>query len=141
MSVPAQYNGEAIAVGFFGKIFRGYCGMSLQPFFGCPVPQVLGDLVVNGCPGVPEVVGGVRRSSGIVGVGDEYFVEVGILSVAHGEEGQHAVMQGCQVAEQVNDAVFSRGNGLKEFFVGQIAEEAAGLPEGLFPTEEDGFYK
>jgi hypothetical protein len=28
-----------------------------------------------------------------------------------------------------------------EFLVGQIAEEAAGLPEGLFPTEEDGFYK
>jgi hypothetical protein len=50
-------------------------------------------------------------------------------------------VHGGQVAEEVDDAIFARGNGLKEFLVGQIAEVGTGLAEGLFPTEEDGIYE
>ena len=135
VSGPAEDNREAVAMGFFGKIFLGHSGVSLQPFFGCPVPQVLGDLIVNGRPGVPELVGGRHRSSAVVGGGDKGFVEVRVLPLASSKEGYHPVMHGGQVAKEVDDAIFTRGNGLKEFLVGQIAEVGTGLAEGLFPTE------
>jgi hypothetical protein len=62
-----------------------------------------------------------------------------VLPLAGSEEGHHAVMHGGQVAEKIDDAIFSGRDRAKEFLVGQIAEEGTGLAKGLFPTEEDRF--
>jgi hypothetical protein len=50
-------------------------------------------------------------------------------------------MNGDQVAEEVDDAIFAGGDRAEEFLFGQIAKEGAGLAEGLFPTDEDGVYE
>ena len=141
MAGPVEHQAEAVAVRFFGEILFGYGGMFLKPFFGRPVPEVVGQALVDRRPVFPQLGCRGEVGRGVVRVGHEQLVEVGVEAFAEAEEGEHAVVDGGQVAQEIDDAVLSGEDLPVQVFVRKSVEESGRSFDGLFPGEEAGLYK
>src|SRR3984893_13904838 len=97
----AQQDGETIARSVFGKIFFRYCGVPLDPIgprhFFKPLPQ----FSIDDVPCLANLF--VRRNGGLglVEIGYEGDIKLGMKPFSQPQQRQHRVVYGCEMSPQV----------------------------------------
>src|SRR5579864_1087060 len=101
----AEQDGEAITRGIFRKLFLRHGRVTLEPVGRRHFVEPFRQFSVYGNPCSANLF--VRRSEGLrlVRINDEGNVKLGISSFSHPQQGQHRVVNGCQMSPQVEQPV------------------------------------
>src|SRR6184192_828494 len=95
-----------VSMWFLCKVFVRYCSMFFEPVSGLEGGKLLCQATICVFPLLPELRYGRKVFYSFIGAGEEWFIEVGVLSFAKVEQWQHTVVNGGKVAEQVDAPVF-----------------------------------
>jgi hypothetical protein len=102
----------------------------LQPVFQCEPLKGRSELVIDLGPCSPKF--GCRKWIGkhSVRIRDIRIIQLGVEPLAETEQRKHAIVNGGQMAEYIEDPVLTRSDLLLELFI-------SGVPEGLIKAAND----
>jgi hypothetical protein len=129
----AEDDGEAIAGGVLGEVFVRDRAVFAEPVLRGEAFEGGGELAVDLGPGAAEIGCGDGISEGAVGIADENLVELGVQAVANEEHGEQAIVNGGEVAEEVEDAILAGSDAILELIVLERGESLIELAEDLLP--------
>ena len=74
-------------------------------------------MVINGVPRIAKYMDSGISGFRVIRIREEEFVEMGVHPLAECKQGEHPIVYGCQMAEEVDDAVLAGDDGLQEFVI------------------------
>ena len=133
----AEEDGEAVAGGVFGEVFFGDGGVAFEPLGGGEGVEGGKEFFVDRDPGEVEVGGGQAGGCAVGGFEID-VVEFGVETLADAEQGEHGVVDGDEVAPDVDEAVLAGGDGGVELVRGEAGDEFGGAIEVYFEGFDGG---
>lgn len=113
----AQYHCEPVTRRVFGEIFIGDSRVFLQPFGWCEFLKSSSELGVDFAPRRPEVDGRNGIATSFVRIGNEGLIEFRMQTLANREHRDQTIMDGCQVAQEIEKSILAGSNWCLEFLV------------------------
>src|ERR1700683_241412 len=100
-----HHDGKSVARKIFSEILIGNCRMLLQPALKREPLKGNSELVIDFGPRFPKFGCRERVIKRSVGVSDVSVIQLGVESLAEIEQRKHAIMNGSQMAEEIEQAV------------------------------------
>jgi len=118
----AHQDGETVARGILSEVFVGDGGVFLQPLLRRERFEGGGELAVDLAPCTLEIGGGGGIGERTVGIRDVDLVQLRVQSFAEAEQGEHAVVDRGEMADEIEETVFAGGNLFLELLVTEWGE-------------------